>query len=226
METRAWFDQKADTYDDFCLTPLGHYVDMVEHEVMAAVARPERGEKAIDLGCGTGSYAYWLNDRALSAVGVDISPNMLAVARRKQKQGVSFVQADLSSLPFDDNTFDLAICNAVLEFTDDPASILVEGFRVVKPGGRLVVGCINKRGAWGKKYAKRGQEDPTSIYRHAQFFTLEDVSKMRQREPAEARFGLCVGPDEFQNFRHAMQLERQFEGPHQDAGYFVVRWDK
>ncbi len=226
LETRAGFDQKADTYDDFCHTPLGHYVDVIEHDRMAAASRPTQGETAIDLGCGTGSYTYWLNDMGLSVVGVDLSHTMLEVARRKGEQGVTFVQADLSCLPFADNTFDLAICNAVLEFTDDPASVLREGLRVVKPGGRLVVGCIHKHGAWGKKYAKRGQENPASIYRHARFFSPEDIAKMGLHDPSEIRFGLYVGPDEFQDFHAAVHWERQFEDAHHDAGYFVVRWEK
>ncbi|MCL6443939.1 MAG: class I SAM-dependent methyltransferase [Alicyclobacillus sp.] len=120
----------------------------------SAIARPEQGEKAIDLGCGTGSYTYWLNDIGLSVVvGVDIQ-NMLELARRKRVSNVTFLQADLVHLPFNDNMFGLAICNAVLEFTEDPVAALREGLRVVKPGGRLVVGCINKYGAWGKKYTK------------------------------------------------------------------------
>ncbi len=187
METRTWFDHKANTYDDFWRTPLGHFIDVIEHGMVAAVARPKRGEKAIDLGCGTGSFTYWLNDMGLSVVGVDVSWNMLEVARRKRENGVSFLQADLSCLPFDDNIFDLVIFNAVLEFTANPVSVLCEGFRVVKPGGRLVVGCINKCGAGGKKYAKRGQKDPTSLYRHAQFFSFEDIFKMWVNKPSPLR---------------------------------------
>ncbi len=226
MEKRTLFDQKADTYDDFCHMPLGHYVDVIEHNIIGDVARPKQGETAIDLGCGTGSYATWLYDMGLSVVGIDISQKMLEVARGKLPNGISFLQTDLSCLPFADNTFDLAICNAVLEFTNDPVAVLREGFRVIKPGGRLVVGCISKDGAWGKKYAKRGQEDSSSIYSHAQFFTIEDVSNMWLNKPSEVRLGLYVGPDEFQDFHSAIQLEDRSEEQHQGAGYFVVRWEK
>lgn len=57
----------------------------------------------------------------------------------------------------------------------------------------------------------RGQEDPTSIYSHAQFFSFEDDSKMLPSNLSEVRFGLYVGSDEFQDFDTAMRLERHLE---------------
>lgn len=101
MGTVSPFDDKASTYDRFCSTLLGHFVDVIEREMIAEIARPKKGEQAIDLGCSTGTYTYWLGDLGLSDVGVDISQKMLEVARRKRENAVTFMQANLLSLPFE-----------------------------------------------------------------------------------------------------------------------------
>lgn len=56
----ALFDQKAATYDEWCATPLGKFVDAIEKGAMKEVARPQEKESALDLGCGTGAFSYWL----------------------------------------------------------------------------------------------------------------------------------------------------------------------
>lgn len=225
VKALSLFDEKATTYDDFCKTPLGHFVDTVEHDMMASMMRPVAGEKAIDLGCGTGSYTNWLRTQGLSVVGVDISQKMLEVARRKGDDGSTFVQADLAHLPFDDHTFDLALCHVVLEFTTDPEAILEGSLRILKTGGRLVVGCINKLGLWGQKYALRGQEDPTSVYHDARFFTMEEMKKIIPGKSPEMISGLYTGPDEFTDIALARQFEQLLQDQLREPGYFVCRWD-
>lgn len=224
----ALFDAKAETYDDFCLTPLGHFVDTVERELIGKVAKPLRGESAVDLGCGTGSYTYWLQELGLSVIGVDISEKMLEVARRKGSGRVSFIRADLVHLPLESDRFDLAVCNLALEFVSDPAAALKEGYRILKPGGRLVVGLIGKNSPWAKKYSKRGQEDRTSVYHHAQFFSYEDIKRIGPGIPEEVQFGLYVSPDEFEDEESAWVLEKQRRVSQEEkgAGFMVVRWNK
>lgn len=79
----ALFDQEASTYDNWYNTPLGSFVDRLEKELIAKSAQPQAGEKALDLGCGTGIFTIWLAKQGLDVTGIDLSSEMLAKAREK-----------------------------------------------------------------------------------------------------------------------------------------------
>jgi ubiquinone/menaquinone biosynthesis C-methylase UbiE len=111
--------------------------------VRAALAA-EAGERVLDVGCGPGFYCAELlaevgPDGAV--VGVDSSAPMLALAgRRCEGRGnVEFHEADATSLPVADASFDAALCVQVLEYVPDVAAGLGELYRVLRPGGRVVV---------------------------------------------------------------------------------------
>lgn len=223
----ALFDSKADTYDDFCETPLGHFVNEVERNMIASSAVPKPNERAIDLGCGTGTYTTWLQTLGLQACGVDVSQGMLDTARRKSNNPDVFIQADLRKLPFQNETFDLAIANVVLEFVSEPETVVKEARRILRPEGRLVIGFIRKNSLWGQKYLRRGEEDPSSVYHHARFFSVREAASLGWKPPGMASFGLYVGPDEFVDEQSAWELEtlRTVEVSRETAGFFVLRWE-
>jgi SAM-dependent methyltransferase len=111
--------------------------------VRAALAAAP-GERILDVGCGPGFYcAELLEEVGLdgSVVGLDSSAPMLALAaRRCEGHGnVEFHGADATSLPVEDASFDAALCVQVLEYVTDLPSGLAELYRVVRPGGRVVV---------------------------------------------------------------------------------------
>lgn len=92
-----------------------------------------------DVGCGTGRLAPYLAARGLTPRGVDLSPEMIRVARRDQP-GFDFAVADVRELPFEDASLAGAVCWYSLMFlapADRPAAFR-ELARVVKPGGHLV----------------------------------------------------------------------------------------
>jgi arsenite methyltransferase len=102
------------------------------------------GERILDVGCGPGFYASELLDQVEpdgSVVGVDASPQMLAVAahRCEGRGGVEFRQADATSLPVEDAGFDRAVCVQVLEYVTDVEAALRELHRALRPGGRVVI---------------------------------------------------------------------------------------
>jgi arsenite methyltransferase len=102
------------------------------------------GERILDVGCGPGFYCAELLDEVGpggSVVGLDGSPQMLALAARRcaGHGNVEFAQADATALPVDDAGFDAALCVQVLEYVPDPSAALAELHRVLRPGGRVVV---------------------------------------------------------------------------------------
>ena len=87
----------------------------------------ESGQTILDLGCGTGSMAFALAQRGdhKSIVGIDVSEVYIEFARsRTDDARIRFEVADGSALPFEDNTFDRAVSQLVLQFMPDPLSLI------------------------------------------------------------------------------------------------------
>jgi len=108
-------------------------------------AAPAGDEHVLDLGAGTGLLTLALAPRVASVTALDISAAMLdrleAHAASKGLSNVELVAADMRSLPFDDETFDLVVSNYAFHHLDDAAKQLAasEARRVLRPGGRLVL---------------------------------------------------------------------------------------
>ena len=102
------------------------------------------GERVLDVGCGPGFYIAELLEQVGATgavVGVDASPQTLALARRRTQgqDNVALSQADVTALPVTDASFDRALSVQVLEYVTDPDGALAELHRALRPGGRLVV---------------------------------------------------------------------------------------
>jgi SAM-dependent methyltransferase len=105
-------------------------------------ARPiGASERILDLGCGTGIVARVLRERlggAANIIGVDASVPMIEKARSIAPE-IDFRVGNVLDLPFVDGSFDLALCQEVLQFVPDRVAALREVRRVLSPGGRLLV---------------------------------------------------------------------------------------
>jgi len=135
------FDEEgASTLAAIYLTPD---VAAQRAKVLALLA-PKTGERALDIGCGPG-----LTTEALAqavgphgyVLGVDIAPPMLAMAKRRCAvlPQVEFGMADVTRLPYQDASFDIALASQVYEYVEDVDHALKELARVIRPGGRAVL---------------------------------------------------------------------------------------
>lgn len=109
---------------------------------MTAIApRVKPGMRILDVGCGGGQFAIRLTERFadVSVVGVDVSPQQIARARRREARRVDFVEASALDMPFEAGSFDLVYSLGSLKHWPDPERGLAECARVAAPGAWLAI---------------------------------------------------------------------------------------
>jgi demethylmenaquinone methyltransferase/2-methoxy-6-polyprenyl-1,4-benzoquinol methylase len=99
---------------------------------------PQAGERILDVAAGTGTSSAALARSGASVVALDFSPGMVAEGRRRHPK-LEFVEGDAEKLPFPDDSFDAVTISFGLRNVEHPKVALAEMYRVLKPGGRLVV---------------------------------------------------------------------------------------
>src|ERR1043166_6413899 len=150
----------------------------------AAEFKRHGGEDVLEIGCGTGCDLLQFAKHAARAVGVDITPEHLRLARERVGGLAEVRQADATDLPFEADSFDYVYSHGVLHHIDQPRRVVDEIFRVLRPGRRFNVHvyslfsyftlCRMMQHGRGWKLWIENSRDPV----HIDFYTAKTLRKL------------------------------------------------
>jgi ubiquinone/menaquinone biosynthesis C-methylase UbiE len=152
-------------YDDWFVRHAVAY----QSELLAVRALLPWQGLGLSIGVGTGRFAAPMGIQ----VGIDPAHEVLAYAA---KRGVATVQAIAEALPFADCSFDYALSVTTICFVDNINVMLKEAFRVLKPGGVLVIGFIDRNSNLGQHYLAHQAENV--FYKEATFYSADEVERL------------------------------------------------
>ncbi len=155
-EYEEWFDRYPAVYESELLAIRRHFEDL-----------PENLE-GIEVGLGTGKYAIPLGVKQ----GVEPAKTMRDEA---VKSGLEVMDARAEHLPYKDLQFDFVLFVTVCHL-DDVRDALKEAHRVLKPGGSVIIGFIDKEGQLGKQYEQKRAN--STFYREAWFYSVDKMKEL------------------------------------------------
>jgi ubiquinone/menaquinone biosynthesis C-methylase UbiE len=224
--TRArMFDNWPEQYDRWFTTPIGELVREYEKELIISLLKPEKGEKILDAGCGTGVFTDDILEHGALVFGIDISLPMLARAEEKL-EGYPFFKAagSVICLPFPENTFDKVVSITALEFIEDGRKALEELFRVTKRGGSILVATLNSLSSWAAQRREKAKKGQSALFKKVIFRSPDAINALAPFDgviKTAIHFNKDDAPD------HARKIELHGRNKELDTGAFLVaHWEK
>jgi len=162
------FDRFVKEYDQWYERPFGRSAYRLEIKCLKHLLG--KFELGLEVGVGTGRFASPLGIK----IGIDPSFEMLKAAKKRE---VQVVQGEGESLPFKDSSFDIVLIVVSICFVRDPLQVLRECRRVLKKGGKLVLGLIPAESRWAEFYREKAKSGHP-IYKEARFYPMKDIEEM------------------------------------------------
>ena len=219
-----YFAEWPEKYDEWFETTIGRLVREYESRLLFEMVRPEKEEKILDVGCGTGVFTSDLLDAGSKVTGLEISFPMLRRAGIKAAGRDFFmVQGDMRCLPFADNYFEKTVSVTAIEFLDlDARDAVGEMFRVTRPGGLVIVASLNSLSPWAARRSAAKKGHP--VFAHARF---RSPAEMAELWPGPARIRTAVHFRKDDDPDLAREIEKTAEARRLETGAFLAAcWEK
>ena len=181
-----------------------------ESEIRAIKMLLPKGKSSLEIGVGSGRFAGPLGIE----IGVEPSRKMGKIA---QQRGIKVIYAVAENLPFADSQFDSVLMVTTVCFLDNTKAAFREAYRVLKSGGGLVIGFIDKESPVGRLY--RVHKNESVFYREATFYSVKEiVSYLKEIGFKDFSFMQTI----FNNLSEIKEIEPIKEG-YGEGSFVVVR---
>ena len=166
-----------DAYVQWRASEIGAITERLEWQLIFELAGDVGGRAVLDVGCGDGELALEFVKHGAIVTGIDASPAMIEAARSRAKQhgvNIDFRLATAQEIPFPAEQFDIVTAITILCFVEDATPVFREIARVLRPGGRLVIGELGKWSSWAAGRRIRAWFG-SPLWRQGRFWTAGDL---------------------------------------------------
>lgn len=171
-----------ESYARWRASELGALTERLERQIILELVGDVSGRQVLDVGCGDGELSLELKRLGATIAGIDASVEMIDAARARsarEHEDISFQVAMAEKLPFADGQFDVVTAVTILCFVDDAAAVFREIARVLRPGGRLIIGELGKWSSWAAGRRIRAWFG-SRLWRRGRFRTARELSDLAQ----------------------------------------------
>ena len=218
------FDDWPDRYDGWFETPIGRLVKKYETDVLLEMLQPRQHEKILDVGCGTGVFTIDVLSAGADVTGLDLSFPMLKSAVRKLPE-ISFagVVADMTALPFADQSFDKTFSMTAIEFVNDIQKAIDELNRVTRKKGIVVLTTLNSLSPWAERRIGEGRKGH-SLFENMTFRSPEEMAGL-VGVPSKMKTAIHFLKDD--EPEEAEKIEKEGAEKGSDTGAFLaLSWER
>ena len=161
------FENHTQEYDDWFIENKNIFLS----EINAVKEFIPLNKNGLEIGVGTGNFSVPLGIKT----GIEPSPHM---ARKSRELGIKVIEAVAEDLPFDDEEFDFVLMVTAVCFFDNVKQAFKEAYRVLKPGGLVIVAHIDGDSKLGRQY--EANKKNSEFYRDAAFYPVSTITEYLQ----------------------------------------------